>query len=209
MAQFFDDIEEWDRSIEKMFEFVAEVRWITLLYNDTMDHNKRETWIRYYIFDVYTNFLIKLHASLCNARQANNLFFSILKAQLQENLIRRNFKRFENHNAFWHHFNIRGFCDTVHYPLIRYQEYAATIHDQIICLQECCDVFSNELERAIIFYRTTHLMENIIEARENDINAMDIGRKISQKIGDLRRLQDQQTTFYIELMQMKGTFANR
>lgn len=207
MAQFFDDIEEWNRSIEEMFEFVAEISWITLMYNDDMDNDTTDTWIRYYIFHTYNMFLKELYRLLCSVMQSNNLFYSILKAQLRENLIRRIFRRFENHHAAWQQFNLLGFRETIHYPLIRYQEYAEIIRNQIIHIHALRDIFLDNLESGLIFYETTQFEEETIESWHASLQAFQLSRIIRITVSDeLQELLDQQLIFHIELIQILRSF---
>ena len=209
MAQFFNDIEKWNRSIEEMFEFIAEISWITLLHNDNMNNNRTDTLIRFYLFNSYTMYLNILYRTLYSATQINNIFYSILKAQLRENLIRHRFKRFENHHEAWQHFNFLGFRDTVHYPLSRYQACATIIRNQIIQIQAYRDIFQDELERAFIFYETTQFVENTIESRQAHMQSIHFSRSIIAVSDDLQEFRNQQRIFYFELMEMAFAFDNR
>ena len=72
IAQFFCEIEKSNCFIENMFIFIEDIRWITLMYNDDMDHNMTDTLIKSDIFETYTIILKKMHRILWNAKILNN-----------------------------------------------------------------------------------------------------------------------------------------
>ena len=209
MAQFFDDIEKWNRSIEEMFVFIGEISWISLLYNNDMDDVTTETWIKYYIFSKYTTYLNLLYKTLNSFINSNNLFYSILKAQLRENLIRRRFKKFEVYTKVWEFFNNNGFRDTVHYPLTKYKECHTSMRDQILRIQLCYNICLGELERSLNFYETLNFIENTNESRQALIVSIQFSRIIIIESSELQDIQNQQWIIHLELMNMLRAFDNR
>lgn len=161
MEQIFADINVCNLALERMFEVVAENRWIALMHHDNLPQNSAEHRVRWSIFGSFSNSLRTLHPMLERLQRMNDALFAMLQAQLRENETRLQFRLFQALNPrLWQPINYVGFHATIHHPMLIYQRFSVNIRLHVTEMQGFCNVFLTQLEEALLFYNTEVFVEN-------------------------------------------------
>lgn len=213
MDQIFADIIAIDLVLARLFEFVSDYRWIALLHHDghlDIAAPTAEVRVRFFIFDQFSDSLRTLYRMLTALQRLNIYLFSILQAQLRENDVFLQFRLFQALNfALWEPINRTGFHATVHHPMATYQRLSANIRMHATEIQEFCNVFSTQLDEALVFYNTEVFVENTVGAQ--------LAVNSSLRFSDMRAVENaryrlasrRQEAFYLETTRILRSFHGR
>lgn len=208
MDKIFADIDACDIVLERLFEFVSENRWITLLYNDNLlDDFTSENHIRWYIFSSFTDSLMKIYYMITSLQKMNNSLFFISHTQLHENDIFLGFKMFQALNfRGCQPINMVGYNVTIHYPILTYQRFSKNICMHVREIQEFCNVFSTQLEGALYFYNTKFFVENTYGSASAISEALNFSNMQDTEHVRFRLVANRQQVFQNELYTIVKAF---
>ena len=173
MDQIFATIAVCNLALERMFEAVAEDRWIALLHHDNLPHTSTENIVRWNIFESFSESLKRLYIMLRRLQSMNDSLFAMLQAQLRENERFVQFRMFQLTNAaLWGPIITSGFITTVRHPMLIYQQFSANMHLYVTEMQGFCNGFSTQLEDALLFYNTEVFAPNTSRAMSIQIRSL-------------------------------------